>query len=68
MYFNTYKMHDKDNNVYFVKMALFHKLGTFRFRTCVLKCNPVLDFSPCGLKSIPVLEYEWKNGGRILPI
>jgi len=49
-------------------MAIFHKLGTFRFRTCVLKCKPVLDFRSCGLKSIPVLENEWEIGGRITPI
>jgi len=52
---------------YFVKMEIFHILGTFRFTPCSLKCKQVLDFRPYGLKSVPVLENEWKNGGRILP-
>jgi len=38
-------------NGYFVKLAVFHKLGILRFR-------------PCGLKSIPILENEWKNGEK----
>jgi len=48
-------------------MAIFHKLGTFRFRKYVLKCKKILDFRPRGLKSITVLENEWINGGRIPP-
>jgi len=41
-------------------MAIFHKLGTFTFRPCGLKCKPVLDFRPCGLKYILVLEMNGK--------
>jgi len=38
----------------FVKMAVFHKFGTFQFRSCNLKSILVLDL---GAKE----ENEWKN-------
>jgi len=41
-------------NGYFVKMTLFHKLRTFRFRQC-------------GLKSTPVLEKKWNLNDLWIP-
>jgi len=53
---------DDSSNENLVKMAAFHKLGTFRFRPCGLNYTPLLDFRPFGLTSIPVLKNGWKNG------
>jgi len=46
----------RSKNENFVNMAVFHKLSTFRFSPCGLNCTPLLDFRPCSLTSIPVLE------------